>query len=147
MDVARYLSDRARSLSPYTLQRRLVAIARAHHSLNVDSPCSHRLVRATMGGIRRLKGMRQRRVRPLLSDDLRMILEVIPDDLRGLRDKTLLLVGFAGAFRRSELAEMRVESVSFVAEGMILDLLWAKTDQENWDEGSLFLTPDQPIVR
>ena len=56
--------------------------------------------------------------------------EHLPDGLKGQRDRALLLVGFAGAFRRSELVGIDVEHVEFVAEGMVVTLPRSKTDQE-----------------
>jgi integrase len=128
--VMRYLEDRAESLSPYTLARRLVAIARAHQLQLLPNPCSAEIVRRTLRGIRRVKGMAQRRVEPLLREDLVTIAGTMPHTLLGKRDRALLMVGFAGAFRRSELIAMRVEDLRFVKQGMTIVLPRSKTDQE-----------------
>jgi integrase len=128
--VARYLADRADTLSPYTLQRRLIAISHAHRACRMETPCGHDIVRSTLRGIRRVKSMKQRRVDPLLADDLRQVLDFVPNTLRGKRDRAILLVGFAGAFRRSELATITVANIRFVSEGMLINLPRSKTDQQ-----------------
>lgn len=97
--------------------------------MNADSPCSHRLVHATLRGIRRVKGMKQRRVSALTVEDLRKLVDVIPTDLKGSRDRALLLIGFAGAFRRSELTGIAVDDLQFVPEGVITTIRRSKTDQ------------------
>ncbi len=67
---------------------------------------------------------------PLLSDDIRKIIGKTTSDLRGLRDRALILVGFAGAFRRSELVRLQVSDLSFNKEGVVIDIRVSKTDQE-----------------
>jgi integrase len=128
--TAQYLADRAATLSPYTLARRLVAFSQAHRVLGATNPCVFEIVRATMRGIRRVRGLARRRVDPLLREDLMAVLECIPDTTRGIRDRALLLVGFAGAFRRSELATIQMDDVQFVPEGLLVSLPRSKTDQE-----------------
>lgn len=128
--VAQYLADRAQVLSPHTLARRLVALAQAHQLQLLPNPCCAEIVRRTMRGIRRVKGVAQRRVEPLLREDLLSIVQAIPESLHGRRNRALLMVGFAGAFRRSELVAMCVADVRFVKEGMTILLPRSKTDQE-----------------
>src|ERR1039458_10806872 len=65
-----------------------------------------------------------------MTSDIRKMIEHCPRGLRGLRDRALLLVGFAGAFRRSELAALKVVDLRFTAEGLVIDLRRSKTDQE-----------------
>lgn len=127
--LAHYLAHQASLLSPHTLQRRLAAISKAHEAAGLDNPCKTALVRATLRGIRRLHGTQQRQVKPLLREDLLEIVDGLAEDPKGIRDKALLLVGFAGAFRRSELVGIRVEDVRFVSEGMVIRLPKSKTDQ------------------
>ena len=84
-----------------------------------------------MTGVRRLHGTVQRRVAPLSVDDLRAICgSYIVDGVKGRRDRALLLVGFAGALRRSEVVALDREDVTFVGEGMVITLRRSKTDQE-----------------
>lgn len=127
--IAAYLADRADSLSPITLARRLVAIGRAHTSQGLDDPTKSDLVRTVLRGIRRTNGVAQRQVVPVLKADL---LAMLPQmhGTKGLRDRALLLLGFAGAFRRSELVALDYTDLQFVNEGLIVYLRKSKTDQE-----------------
>lgn len=107
--VALYISDLAIRLSVSTIRRRMAAITNAHKEAGFpDSPASprqHFVVREVLAGIKRSLGTVQHGVDPLLIDDIRNIVAAAtPDRLLGLRDRALVLVGFSGAFRRSELA-------------------------------------------
>ena len=130
--VAFYLTDLARDHKPATLQRRLTAIARAHEAAGHPSPATMRqaVVSETLKGIRRTYGIAQTVKRPLLTADLRRIVSGLPSDLQGARDRALLLVGFAGGFRRSELAALEVRDLAFTAEGVAVTLRRSKGDQE-----------------
>lgn len=101
--LAAYLAEHADTLSVATLVRRLATISKAHTAKGLASPTSSELVRATMRGIKRHWGTAQVEAKPLLRDDLFQVLQWITDDMKGVRDRTLLLLGFAGGFRRSEL--------------------------------------------
>ena len=81
-------------------------------------------------GIKRMKGTAQHGKKPFLTPDLRHIIAELPQDLRGLRDRALLLAGFAGGFRRSELAALQVEDLETSPDGLIVRLGRSKTDQE-----------------
>lgn len=126
--VASYLAGHANQLSFATLSRRVVAIGRAHTIKHCPSPVHSELVKATLQGIRRTKGSAQRHVAPTLLNDIKAMVNGL-HDMKGVRDKALLLIGFAGAFRRSELVSIKVEDISFVDEGIIIHLLRGKTDQ------------------
>ena len=84
----------------------------------------------TLKGIRRSLGTAQKGKTPLLTADLLQVLAHLPPDLAGTRDRALLLVGYAGALRRSELAGLDLEDVAWVDEGAVLRLRRSKTDQE-----------------
>ncbi len=127
--VAAYLAAHAGLLSVATLTRRLAAISKKHTVQGLPSPTSTELVRLTMRGIKRQHGKPQAQATPLCRDDLLLVLNAIPDDLRGCRDKAVLLIGFCGALRRSELCKVRYEDLQFTAEGLILSLPRSKTDQ------------------
>lgn len=127
--VARYLAHHGERLSPFTLARRLVAIGKAHEAGGSPNPCDSELARATLRGIRRVHGMAQRRVDPMLREDLVAVMDALPPTLKGARDRALMLVGFSGAFRRSELVSLRADDVRFVPEGMTVRLRRSKTDQ------------------
>jgi integrase len=130
--VAEYLAGYAGTLSVATLRRRLVAIHRAHIDLGLVSPVKNATVKRTMQGIRRTFGTKQRRVTAIVKDDLLELLIFVDQQkpMKAARDRALLLIGFAGAFRRSELVALRVEDVTPFAGGIELHLRRSKTDQE-----------------
>jgi integrase len=101
--IASYLADHAGVLSVATLTRRLAAISVAHEAHKLPNPVPSPLVRATMRGIRRKHGVAQRQAKPLLRDDLFAVLARMGDRPKDLRDKALLLIGFAGGMSRSLL--------------------------------------------
>jgi integrase len=112
--VALYITDCASRLASATITRRLTSITKAHQSAGLkDSPASthHFIVSETLKGIRRAIGTAQHGKKPLLTADIRRIIARCPKGLRGWRDRALLLIGFAGAFRRSELAAIEVSDV------------------------------------
>lgn len=126
--VATYLASHATQLSCSTLSRRIVAIGRAHTAKGLPSPTQSDLVRATLRGIRRTRGRAVRQVAPLLKKDVFRLVKGLTG-LSGLRDKALLLIGFAGALRRSELVALNVEDLQFVENGLVIRLQRSKTDQ------------------
>jgi integrase len=83
-----------------------------------------------MAGIRRNKGTMQSAKTPVTVEDLRRMIGMSPRTLVGARDRVLLLMGFSGAFRRSELVSLDLEAVQFAREGMVVTLHRSKTDQD-----------------
>jgi site-specific recombinase XerD len=131
--VALYIADRAGSLRSATITRRLTSITEALQSAGFeDSPSSshHFVVSETLKGIRRSIGTAQEGKAPLLTSDIRRIVACCPETLSGLRDRALVLLGSAGAFRRSELAAIDCVHLSFTKDGLVIDLRRSKTDQE-----------------
>jgi site-specific recombinase XerD len=129
--IVRYLTDLAvRGLKVSTITRRVSAISQAHQSVGLDSPTHSLLVRSTLAGIRREIGVTQLGKAPVLTEDLRVMVNALPHSLIGKRDATLLLLGFSGAFRRSELVGLDVEDLRFIREGLKVTLRRSKTDQE-----------------
>ncbi len=130
--VAEYLASFAGTLAVATLQHRLIAIHRAHADIGMPSPAMDNLVKRTVQGIRRTMGTKQRRVTALVKDDLLEMMVHIEQQLplKAARDKALLLIGFAGAFRRSELVALRYEDMTHYDNGLELLLRRSKTDQE-----------------
>lgn len=130
--VAEYLAKFAGILAVATLEHRLVAIHRAHTDKGMPSPVSDRRVKQTMQGIRRTFGVSQRQAKALVRDDLLELLTIISQQkpLKSARDKSLILIGFAGGFRRSELVSLRVEDITPHAHGIELLIRRSKTDQE-----------------
>ncbi|MDM7948291.1 site-specific integrase [Hydrogenophaga sp.] len=127
--LAAYIADRADTASAHTITRRVVGIGRAHVSQGHADPAKTDLVRTVMRGVRRVKGTSQRQVSPLLKADILAMTEKT-EGLRGVRDRALILVGFAAALRRSELATLDFGDVEFVREGLVIHLRTSKTDQE-----------------
>lgn len=127
--VADYLVAHAESLTIATLRRRLVAIGRAHTTYALPNPVPTELVRLTMKGIARKHGKPQHPMKPLLKEDILRILACMGDSLRDTRDKALLLIGFAGGFRRSELVGIAVADLEHRREGVVITLPRSKTDQ------------------
>ena len=116
-----------------TLQRRLAALSQAHQAAGQTAhevPTKHATVRAVMSGIRRTKGTAQRGKAAAVTAVVRAMVEGAPDRLLGLRDRALLLLGFSGAFRRSELVALDVEDLEFTGDGLVVTQRRGKTDQE-----------------
>jgi len=130
--LSAYLAKLAATLAVATIERRLIGIHRAHQDRNLPSPAVHVSVRQTMQGIRRTLGTAQRRVRAILKDDLLEMLALIDQQkpIKAARDRALLLIGFAGAFRRAELVAIQYEDIRAVDEGIEILLRRSKTDQE-----------------
>jgi integrase len=128
--VTLYLAARAATCRVSTLSRRVTAISQAHLAAGFDSPAQAAVVRTVMKGIRREKGSVAAAKKPLLVEDLRVMVALQPGSLRGLRDRALLLVGFAGAFRRSELVALDWEDVEFTRAGLAVRIRRSKTDPE-----------------
>jgi integrase len=128
--VASYLADRSDTLVVATLFRHL-ASTKAHEARGLPNPTRSELVRATLRGIRRTKGRAQREAKPLLRDDLLLVLDAMGDSIKDIRDRALLLIGFAGALRRSELVGLDVGDIEHVRQGIILHVRRSKTDQDS----------------
>jgi integrase len=128
--VAAYLGARADTLAVASLVRHVASISKAHEARGLQNPTRSELVRATMRGIRRARGCAQREAKPLLRDDLLMVLDATGNRLKDIRDRALLLIGFAGALRRSELVALDEGDIEHVRQGIILTLRRSKTDHE-----------------
>jgi integrase len=131
--VALYIADCASTLASGTIARRLTSITKAHQAAGfTSSPATtrHFIVGETLKGIRRTIGTAQHGKAPLLSTDIRRIVAARREDLLGLRDAALVLVGFAGGFRRSELAGIDTCDLKFSADGVVVTVRKSKTDQE-----------------
>jgi site-specific recombinase XerD len=128
--VAFYLTELARTHKVASLTRRISAISQAHQAAGQASPAQEVAVRTLMAGIRRSHRTSVTTKKPVLVPDLARMLACLPDNLLGHRDRALLLAGFAGAFRRSELVALDWEDIDFGVEGLTLTLRRSKTDQE-----------------
>lgn len=129
-----YLTSLAeRGLKPSTIERRRAAISYAHSLAGLDSPTTHRVVLDAMRGIRRRLGVAPNQKDAATTEIVRKMVAALPEGrnpLCRIRDQALILVGFAGAFRRSELASLLMSDVQFIEEGLVITLRKSKTDQE-----------------
>lgn len=138
--VAMFITDQARRLAQSTLRRRLVSISVAHKESDLDSPTTSVIVRKTMQGITRAAALKakeegrrsvQRHAEAIDLPKLAAIVGMIDTTTpNGLRDRALLLISFAGGFRRSELVGLTVESLERIEGGIRAHLTISKTDQE-----------------
>jgi site-specific recombinase XerD len=129
--VATYIAECAGRLKVGSIQRRINAIAEAHKATGLDSPTHHAMVTNTMKGIRRIKGTAPAQKAPALTDDIRAMVDASDAGIIGARDRALILAGFAGAFRRSELVSLDVEDCTFGKDGLTINLRRSKTDQDS----------------
>ncbi len=128
--VACYVADLAKVAKPATIDLRLAAISAAHGAAGHDSPTKEEAVRLVRRGVRRTLGTAQRQVRPVTVPELRTMVGGLGTDPAGCRDRALLLLGFAGALRRSELVGLDLADVAEGADGLTVHLRRSKTDQE-----------------
>lgn len=113
-----------------TLQASLAAIAYMHKAAGAVNPCDDMRVTTTMQGVRRKIGTRPAQKAPATLDVVRRMVIALPCDLRGTRDRAIILCGFWGAFRRSELVALKVSDVTFTQTGAKVFIARSKTDQE-----------------
>ena len=129
--IAAYLTTVAdQGLKAGSIQRRVSAIAANHTASGYANPAATAAVKLTLAGIRRKLGTHQQGKAPALTADIRAMLATIPDTLIGKRNRALILIGYAGALRRSELVAVDVEDLEFTADGVRLTIRKSKTDQE-----------------
>jgi site-specific recombinase XerD len=129
--VALYITSRAADgRKVATIAKSLAAISQAHELAGFDSPRKAPAVRETWKGIRREQGTAPAPKSPLLVSELRSMLAAMPDTLRGKRDRAMLVMGLAGAFRRSELVALDLADIEHAAEGLRVTVRRSKTDQE-----------------
>ncbi|MDM8005902.1 MAG: site-specific integrase [Phycisphaerae bacterium] len=128
--VALYVTHGAETgLRPASIALALSAITAAHRTAREPSPCTDPLVARVREGVVRRLGSAPKQKDPLDVDDLKAMVRATPPGLIGDRDRALVLVGFASACRRSELAALDVTDVAFVASGIELTIRKSKTDQ------------------
>src|SRR5688572_7817403 len=121
--VAAYLATLAASgLKASTITRRCASIRYMHRLARHESPTNNEALKAVLSGIRRNIGTAVTRKGPITAKAIRAMLEEMPDTLRGLRDRALLLIGFAGALRRSELVALNVGDIEEGADGIFLQI-------------------------
>jgi site-specific recombinase XerD len=116
-----------------TIKRRLVSIGVIHKMKGHYLDTKHPIIIENLMGIKRRKGIVQKGKKPLLINDLKQIIDVINkqqiEDIKKLRDKSIILIGFSGGFRRNEIVSLDVEDLEFVYEGIKITVRRSKTDQ------------------
>ena len=122
------------SYSKYsTLKRRLASISILHKTKGHYIDTKHPIIMENLMGIKRTNGSNQKGKKPLLINDLKILIDAIHQsnekDKRKIRDKALVLIGFSGGFRRSELVDIEYEDLEFVSEGVKIFVKRSKTDQ------------------
>lgn len=139
--ICGYISHLAKAgLKTRTIERRLAALRFAHEVSNTVSPTTTKIVREVMAGIRRRIGRKPAKKAPVLIRHLEQMMSHIPETFSGSRDRALLLLGFAGAFRRSELVALTMDDVIFNQKGMLVEITRSKTDQAG--EGQRIAIPN-----
>jgi len=130
--ITLYLTHLSKSSKFSTLKRRLASISVIHKLNGHYLDTKHPIITENLLGIRRVKGTYQKAKKPILINDLKLIINVINEDKNPkirLKNKALILIGFAGGFRRSELVGIVYEDVEFVNEGVKIFVKRSKTDQ------------------
>ena len=132
-----HLSTKDNKMS--TLKRRLVSIGLIHKLKGHYLDTKHPSIIENIMGIKRRKGSAQNGKKPLLISNLKKVINVIDeckkDEIKKLRDRSIILIGFSGGFRRNELVSLNYDDLEFVSEGLKIILRKSKTDQ--YGEGSL----------
>ena len=138
-----YLTHLSSTCKFSTLKRRIASISIIHKMKGHYLDTKHPIIMENLLGIKRVKGSNQKSKKPILINDLKVIINVIhktnQKDSRKLRDKSLILLGFSGGFRRSELVSVANEDVEFVKEGVKIFIKRSKTDQSG--EGMIKAIP------
>jgi site-specific recombinase XerD len=116
-----------------TLKRRLASISIIHKTKGHYIDTKHPIIVENLMGIKRTNGSNQKGKKPLLINDLKLLIKAIDEskekNIRKIRDKALVLIGFSGGFRRSELVDIEYEDIEFVEEGVKIFVKRSKTDQ------------------
>ena len=131
--MALYLTHLSKTSKYSTLKRRLASISVLHKMKGHYIDTKHPIIMENLMGIKRVNGSNQKGKKPLLINDLKVLIEAIHQsnekDKRKIRDKSLILIGFSGGFRRSELVDIEYEDIDFVKEGVKIFVKRSKTDQ------------------
>lgn len=142
--LAAYVSHLADTCKWATINRRLAAISKLHQLNNSETPTQNRIFKIVMEGIKRTKGVRQKQAPAFKLNILKQLLRDFETKTHAdLRNKALLLLGFTGAFRRSELVALNVEDLNFTEEGLVVSMQKSKTNQYgDYEEKAIFYSPE-----
>ena len=126
-----------------TLRRRLVSIGVIHKLKGHYLDTKHPSIIENIMGIKRRKGSLQKGKKPLLINNLKQLINVIDkqkkEEIKKIRDRSIILIGFSGGFRRNEIVSLDFEDLDFVTEGLKINVKRSKTDQ--FGEGSVKALP------
>ncbi len=125
--IALYITHLSKTSKFSTLKRRIASISVIHKLKGHYLDTKHPIIMENLHGIKRALGSRQKAKKPILINDLKLIIQAIGKEK--IRDKALILIGFAGGFRRSELVNINYDDVEFVSEGVKILIKRSKTDQ------------------
>jgi len=138
-----YLTHLSNTSKFSTLKRRIASISVIHKMKGHYLDTKHPIIMENLHGIKRTKGIKQKSKKPILINDLKLIINVINEvnqhEKKKIRDKAIILIGFSGGFRRSELVNIDIEDVEFVNEGVKIFIRRSKTDQSG--EGMIKAIP------
>ena len=128
-----YLTHLSSSTKYSTLKRRIASISVIHKMKGHYLDIKHPIIMENLHGIKRVRGSNQKAKKPILINDLKLIINAIDQNVkserRKTRDKAIILIGFSGGFRRSELVSINYEDLDFVSEGVKIFIKRSKTDQ------------------
>ena len=131
--VSLYLTHLSKNSKISTLRRRLVSISMVHKLKGHYLDTKHPIIVENLMGIRRVKGSVQKGKKPILINHLKLVINTINEkkveEIKKFRDKSLILIGFSGGFRRTELISIDYEDLEFVPEGLKISIRRSKTDQ------------------
>tara|TARA_A100001011_G_scaffold375866_1_gene437853 strand:+ start:46 stop:963 length:918 start_codon:yes stop_codon:yes gene_type:complete len=131
--LALYLTELSTKSKFSTLKRRLASISILHKMRGHYIDTKHPIIMENLMGIKRAKGTHQKGKKPILISDLKLLINAIDESqekhIRKIRDKALILIGFSGGFRRSELVNIEIQDIEFVTEGVKIFVKRSKTDQ------------------
>ena len=133
--IVNYINDLADYARLATIRRRISAISENYNAAQSagaasENPCREWIVRETLVGLSRRKGASQKGKTPLYWEELRKIIQLLDTNkLSDMRDKAILLLGFMGAFRRSELSAINAEDIQYFPQGIVVTITHSKTDQ------------------
>jgi len=129
--VAAFIGDQAAGgMKVSTLGRRVAAIKIFHKKANEASPTDDERVKSVVRGARRTLGVAPRRMAPALVEMIRDMARATPPGLKGLRDRALLLVGWSGALRRSEIVALNLDDIEWTDDGLRITIRRSKGDQD-----------------
>jgi integrase len=145
--IVYYITYLGNSLKASSIKRKMTAISQRHETAGYPSPTKTAVVKGVWDGIQRSIGIKEDGKDALWLQELRLMIDAIPQDqLIGIRNRALLVIGWAGALRRSELVALNVEDITKTRDGLILHLNRSKTDQKGEGHDVAFPYGSNPLT-